>query len=928
MIEPTSTQRQLFEGALALPPAQRHAWLAAQCADAEQRAFVMRMLASDAADSGGALDQPIDNLLDRVGECDAELPMPSDYIGPFRLHEKLGEGGSSIVFRATRAQAGVDQVVALKLLRRGLHGTDEQRRFRDERRALAQLRHPGIARLIEGGITDAGIPYIALELVDGEPITAHACAHRLDLRQRLRLFVAICRAVEAAHRALIVHRDLKPSNVLVTPDGDIKLLDFGIAKLLDTDALDSTHTQDVPMTPAYAAPEQFTHGQITTATDVYALGVLLDELVTGVRREHGDARTPSSRISEDAAPGVLPATPKISRRALRGDLDNIVLKAIAPEPERRYASAGAFAEDIARHLDGLPVAAHPPSRWYRARKFVRRHRGGVASTVAFLLAILAALGLALWQADVARDETLRAASVRDFLLRVFSAAEPAGPRLAPPSVVDVVRAAITDARRSSSLHPAVRVELLDTLGGVLGAQGDLEGSVKLLTANYADASSRLGASQPDTLLAGIALSSALAGAGQRAEARKLLDTLLPAGEQVADPDVSARLLATSARLGVDRFEQQRSEDESARALALCKSGCSGPTRVMVLLTRGGVLAGFQHDAAAIAVFEQALALQRTLYDGPHVAIADTLQSLSRAHRRLGHLERAEALARESLAIVEASVPDPHVRRTDALDTLRQVLIDSNKLDEAIVLGQRIIAMDRATLGPQHPDLATSENTLGFTYAHARQYANAIQHYRAALAISESIPDNARRSAIYRSNLGDAVGRSGDPKSGSTLIQTSIDALGGMHDPDYGEICSALEKLGNIQRTAGQLDAALATYLRSDRLYREKLPDAPKEWHAVTLVGLGRTYMDRHDDAQAASALQEALTSETTPPDTFSSTRVTARAALAGVLHRRGDDAAARTLLQQAEHEAQAAQGSLAPDQRTFIDDVSASITAH
>ena len=313
------------------------------------------------------------------------------------------------MFRARREIEGVQQEVALKVLRRGLYSPDAQRQFRRERQALAQLQHPGIARLIEGGVTDDGLAYIALDLVDGKPIVDYARDQRLDLRQRLALFLQVCRAVEAAHRALIVHRDLKPSNVLVTDDGQVKLLDFGIAKLLDRD--DETQTRMPAFTPAYAAPEQRDGGLITTATDVYALGILLGELVTGQRltAHSPDARL-RRRLPATKRRALLPAPPPVTRRALRGDLDNIVLKAIDTEPERRYASAGALADDIERMLDGRPVAAHPPSRLYRASKFVQRHRGAVATTLAFLLALLTAFGITIWQAKVARDAEHKAQS--------------------------------------------------------------------------------------------------------------------------------------------------------------------------------------------------------------------------------------------------------------------------------------------------------------------------------------------------------------------------------------------------------------------------------------------------------------------------------------------------------------------------------------
>lgn len=926
MTEPIPSQRELFEQALPLAADQRAAYLEANCADCALRSSVERLLAADLEGESRLLGRPYDELLDRVGESDHDSPPRGSRIGSFTLLDKLGEGGSSIVFRAEREQAGVLQQVALKLLRRGLHTADERRHFRDERRALAQLQHPGIAHLIEGGISESGLPYIALELVEGISIAEHARVCNLDLRARLRLFIDVCRAVEAAHRALIVHRDLKPSNILVTPAGEVKLLDFGIAKLLDADLDDDEpQTQHAPMTPAYAAPEQFAHGPITTATDVYALGVVLGELITGLRRESGDSRTPSARVEDDPSnsESLLPA--RQLRRKLRGDLDNIVLRATAEEPERRYASAGTLADDIARHLSGQPVAAHPPSRLYRTRKFVGRHRGGVLATALFLLAILAALGLAVWQANVARTEAQRATSVRDFLLRVFSAAEPAGPRLAPPSVVEVVRVSIKEAKRSSALYPRVRIELLGALGNVLRSQGGVDESIELLDANFKDATSRLGASDSATLSVGLLLARALVDDGKRMEARVMFDQLLKA-ERSVEPDLHSRLLAASAMLAVDRFERDRAMNESNAAIKACTDhGCTEPTRINALLTRGYVLAGFQQDKAAIAIMEDALAAQHAFFGGPHIDIADNEQGLSRAYRRLGQLDRAEALARDSLAIVEASVPDPHVRRTDALDALRQVLIDTRRFDEAEALGLRIVAMDNATLGPAHPGVATSENTLGFTYMMDGKFVQAIEHYRAALELSERIPDNQRRSAIYRSMLGVSIGRSGDPVGGIKLIRASIDTLRRLPEPDYDQICSALEKLGTLQRFSGDAKAASETYAEALKIYREKLPESPKAWRVVSLVGLGRSLIEIGEDDRAAEAFEEALANVTTPGERVDPDRIEARAGLAGVLRRRGDDAAASILMGQAQDESASAKGRLSPTLQAFVDSIAATM---
>lgn len=475
------TLRDLFEAALALPDSARAAYLAQHCADDRQRAVIERMLIADAEAEGALLDRPMDVALNRIGEPNATPALAfGTTVGPFSILEKLGEGGSSIVFRATREQSGVTQFVALKLLRRGVYSSEEQRQFRHERHALAQLRHPGIARLIEGGITSAGVPYIALELVDGVPVTDYVRVHRLDLRRRLEIFVAICSAVEAAHRALIVHRDLKPSNVLVTTDGNVKLLDFGIAKLLDAGIEDPTRTQHGALTPAYAAPEQFERGLITTATDVYALGILLNEIVTGNRRVADDSATPSSRISEKSPQDVLPASPRITRRLLRGDLDNIIMKATQLDADSRYASAGIFAEDVSRYLEGRPVIAHPPSSWYRTRKFVARHWGVVITSTAFLLVVFATLALALWQAGIARQEAARANLVRDFVVSVFQSAGADLPKDKRPTAEDLVEQATKRLMDQGRLSDATRADLLLALAKVSATLGAFDQALTLL----------------------------------------------------------------------------------------------------------------------------------------------------------------------------------------------------------------------------------------------------------------------------------------------------------------------------------------------------------------------------------------------------------------------------------------------------------------
>ncbi|MEO7795025.1 MAG: serine/threonine-protein kinase, partial [Thermoanaerobaculia bacterium] len=362
-------------------------------------------------------------------------------IGPYRLVRCLGEGGMGEVFLAERSDGEFEQRVALKRIRAGLDSEAIAERFLRERQILARLDHPGIAHLLDGGSTDEGEPYFVLEHVEGLPITVwcEQCTAPLDMR--LRLMIEVAEAVDAAHRQLVVHRDLKPTNILVTASGRVKLLDFGIAKLLQPEAFDERQTQvgGQPLTPAYAAPEQILGEAVTTATDVYSMGALLFELLTGRPPFDRSGRPlPALVRSVDSEtlerPSVVAAgadAGEPERETLRGfaprlegDLDSIVLKALNRDPTRRYPSAAALGDDLRRFLSGRPVKARPDSAGYRLRKFIGRHSLGVAAGIVALAAVIAGIGVVFWQNGVARDEARRAERVKSFLIELFREADP------------------------------------------------------------------------------------------------------------------------------------------------------------------------------------------------------------------------------------------------------------------------------------------------------------------------------------------------------------------------------------------------------------------------------------------------------------------------------------------------------------------------
>jgi non-specific serine/threonine protein kinase/serine/threonine-protein kinase len=354
----------------------------------------------------------------------ADEEAPPERVGPYRLLRELGRGGMGIVYLGLRQGDELAQPVAVKVIRRGMDSEAIVRRFRNERRILAALHHPGIGRIYEGGTTESGSPYFVMEYIEGQPLDVFCESRELPTEARLRLFQEICAAVQYAHQNLVVHRDLKPSNILVTPEGAPKLLDFGIAKLLDPlvepGGADLTAI-DRPLTPDYASPEQVRGEGMTTASDVYSLGVVLYRLLTGQMPYRFTTRSPQEvlRVVNETAPerpstaagragAAAPARRAELRRLLAGDLDNIVLKALHKDPARRYASAEQLAEDIQRHLAGFPVRARPDTLGYRVGKFVGRHRLGVLATSVAALALLLTTGLALWQARVASTQGARA----------------------------------------------------------------------------------------------------------------------------------------------------------------------------------------------------------------------------------------------------------------------------------------------------------------------------------------------------------------------------------------------------------------------------------------------------------------------------------------------------------------------------------------
>ncbi|MEM1056785.1 MAG: serine/threonine-protein kinase [Bacteroidota bacterium] len=689
--------------------------------DPDVREAVRRLFA--AHETTGPLDRPV---TDREVTADVAL---GSTVGPWRLAEVVGEGGMGIVYRAERADGLYEREVALKRLRPGPDTAGLAARLRSEQQILARLEHPGIARLYDGGVTSDGLPYLAMELVDGAPITAFADTHALSTRDRVRLAARVAEAVAYAHQRLVVHRDLKPSNILVehrAEDGRqgndspsspipqassprVKLLDFGIAKLLDPDAADLLTRTQAALTPAYAAPEQVTGGEITTATDVYALGVLLYELLAGRRPydlSDSTAAEAERLITEAVPPPPSSAAPAERVRMLRGDLDTVVLKALEKEPARRYPTAQALADDLHRWLGGLAVEARPATAGYRMGRFVRRHRVLAGAAAAVLVAVVGGAGAALWQAQQARAEAAKAGAMQDFLVGMLQAANPEEGDGRDVRVADLLDDAAARLDTAFAEQPETRATAHQYLGSTYYELGLLDESLVQHRRALSLYEELQGAQGPSTAIAQSYVATALRELAEY-DAADSLYTLALANHVRRWGERDLRTAEVLAEIGTLRYytgDSDGSADAHERVLAI-EEAILAPDDPELVLTLGNLAVartGQDRDEEAMALFERQIALLRTM-DEP-VTLANALSNLGTIYFFLDREEDAADVQAESVALFREVLGNEHPSTAFGLSNLGSTLTSLGRADEAEPLLRESVEIYREASGERHPNV--------------------------------------------------------------------------------------------------------------------------------------------------------------------------------------------------------------------------------
>jgi|HubBroStandDraft_1064217.scaffolds.fasta_scaffold00874_14 tetratricopeptide (TPR) repeat protein len=867
---------ELYNSALERPKGRRAAYLADACdGDAELEQEVASLIA-ESESSDGFLDSPaVDVAAGELARSVSASARPSN-IGRYRIIRLVGEGGMGVVYEAE--QEDPRRIVALKMLRFGLATPDQLRRFRRESQALARLQHPGIAQIYESDTADTGFgpqPYFAMELIHGVPLDEYAQAHRLGTRQRLMLMVKVSEAVHHAHQRGLIHRDLKPGNILVDETGQPKILDFGVARLVQTDAPESgapasfeTGLGQLVGTLAYMSPEQVLGDplEVDIRSDVYSLGVILYQLLSG--------RLPydvNQRQLPDAVCMIReqePADLSTIDRAYRGDIETIVRKALEKDKARRYASAAELGADIQRYLDDEPIAARPPSTTYQLKKFVRRHRGLMAAVAAVFLVLVAGIVVSAAQANRARRERDRAVeaqaaakAISDFLqndlLAQASAATQAGPSVKPDPHLEV---------RTALDRAAARIE------GKFGKQPEMEAAIRntigetyLGLGLYPEARTQLeralelrrrvlGPEDPATLQTMNRLGNTGELQGKYPEAEALFSQVLKTQRRLLGPEHTDTLSSMDAlgHLYDSQGKYAEAENLLRQTLEISRRvlGREDPRTLSTMSNLAYAYHAQGKNAQAIELFGQTVEIERRVLGPEHPGTLGTMNSLAEVYREENEYARAEAIHSQTLEIRHRVLGPEHPSTLGTMNNLAIVYKEEGKYAQAEALDRQTLEIKRRVLGPEHPSTLGTMNNLALVYVLEGQYARAKALLDRTLEIKRRVLGPEHPSTLNTlSTFGFMYQLQGEYELaeayGAELLARRRHSLG----PNHIDVMEAAADLATDYQLHGKFTKSEPLAREAFEIDRNKRPDHWKRFRDESLLGASLAGQKKYAEAE-------------------------------------------------------------------------------
>lgn len=830
--------------------------------------------------------------LARKEEETQESSLVGETIDSYRILELIGHGGMASVFLAERADEVYEGKVALKLMRQGMDTPSNKARFKRERNILANLEHPHIARLRDGGVTDKGLPYLVMEYVEGTPLYVHCDEHTLTIEQRLDLFKSICEAVQYAHKNAVIHRDLKPANILVKEDGTVKVLDFGIAKLLEPEDPDQTlfqtRTGARMLTLGYAAPEQIINDPITTATDIYSLGVVLYELLAATSPFDMDEknlseieslirtktpRKPSTKYSELSQPERNKAasqraanTNTISNK-LKGDLDAIVMKTLRKDPEARYNSVDQLLQDLNRLHNNLPLIARKDTVRYKTSKFINRHKTGISVTAAFVLMIIGFIGFHTWQITEERNqaqlEAEKAKETSQFLVSLFSASNPS------ETLGDTIRVRTILERGLKQINqlqaqPEVQSQMLQTMGNVYRNLGEYDKAEKLLTRSLKIQTKIFGEQSAKVA----SVYNDLGGLHQKAQEI-----------QKAEPNYKKALKIRKSVLGTEHLKYAETLSDLGALMRLKNNLDSAQTLynkalsirrnklnsnhpdVANSLNNLGVLQKAKgHFQKSQEYYQEALKIRRNHLGKNHPKVANVMNNLAVLYRTMGKFDLAEQYYAQTLDIRKQVYGQNHPLTAQSLNNFAGFLVDQGNYDQAETYYRQALQVRKNFLGPSHIQTGTAYNNLANALFEKSQLDSAGQAYRNAINIyASSLGEKHRYVGIVKSNLAKTLTAKNELEAAEKTFDKALTIMRNSYDSEnlsFANLYSYRAKLelkrNNISQAKSLLEDALE--IRKE-LQGTEHPEFKKNINQLTSVYRQLGHKSRADSLSKAYSAQ-------------------------------------------------------------------------